>query len=413
MSKKIQPLKGFRDFLPKDAIKRQKVLDTIRNIFENFGYDPLETPSLEYQELLLNKYGEEANKLIYAFEDLGGRKVALKYDQTVPTSRIISTYKEEVAMPWKRYQIQNVWRAENPQKGRFREFLQCDIDIFGTKSIVSDAEIINTAWKVLEKLGFKNIKVLINDREILYDIMKKNKISNDLQSSVIQSIDKLDKKSESEIKKELISKKILASQVNKLFKSIKEAKPSSKLSDLFALLESFGILEKDIEFTPFLSRGLDYYTGTIFEIKIPNYEAGSIAGGGRYDNLIEKLSGTNIPAVGISFGFDRLIDALEENKLLKEEITSTKVLVTIFSEKHLTNSIQIVNLLRNSGISSEIYPDTKDKLQKQLKYADKKGILWVVIIGPEEIIKGNVTLKNLKSKTQETIPSQALLTKIT
>jgi len=412
MTKKTQPLKGFRDFLPKDAIKRQKTLEIIRTTFENFGYDPLETPSLEYQELLLGKYGEEADKLVYAFKDLGGRKVALKYDQTVPSSRIISMYKEQIPMPWKRYQLQNVWRAENPQKGRFREFLQCDIDIFGTKSNIADAEIINTAYKVLEKLGFKDIKVLINDRAILFEIMKKNKISNDLQFPTLQIMDKLEKKAESEIRKELISKGLSKSQVQNVFKYSKSAKPTNALIEIGNLLETFGISKENIVFTPTLSRGLDYYTGTIFEIKVANYKAGSVAGGGRYDNLINKLAGINIPAVGISFGFDRIIDALEENKLLKEEQTSTKVLVTIFSEKHLTNSIRTVNLLRNSGINSEIYPDSKDKLQKQLKYADKKGISWAVIIGPDEIIKGNVTLKNLKLKSQETIPAQALLAKI-
>ena len=409
---KLQTLKGFRDFLPEEAKNRQYAIDIIQESFESFGFEPLETPALEYQEVLLDKYGQEADRLVYKFQDLGGRKVALRYDQTVPTARIIAMYHNSLPMPWRRYQIQPVWRAEKPQKGRFREFLQCDADIFGTTSLLADGEIIAMTNTAFQRLGFEKIKVLINDRTILFDLMKKVPVPKEYHLSLFQSIDKLGRKTKKEVQDELVKKGLTKKQIDSLFKLIEKATPTKNLDKVIDSAVSLGVEKSSIEFRPFLSRGLDYYTSTIFEFEIEGYQGGSVAGGGRYDNLINKLGGVSIPAVGISFGFDRLIEAMEQSKLLPKAKTNTSVLVTIFSPKHLSSSIEAVNLLRKGDIKAELYPDPETKLNKQLKYADKKGIPWAVIIGPNEVLKNSVVLKNLKTKSQETIPVQGLLTKI-
>lgn len=400
---KLQPLKGFRDFLPEEAKKRQYLIKKFREAFELFGFEPLETPALEYQELFLGKYGAEADKLVYSFEDKGGRKIALRYDQTVPTSRILAMYSNKLPMPWRRYQIQNVWRAEKPQKGRFREFTQCDIDIFGTTSPLSDAELLASGSYLLANLGFKKYKILINDRNILFEIMNKSKIEKSKHLSVIQSIDKLDKKSKEEVEEELIEKGLSVETVHTLFDQIKEQEPTESLKKVISYAKQLGVSPSNIEFDPHLARGLDYYTSTIYEFVIENYKGGSVAGGGRYDNLINQLSGLNMPATGYSWGFDRLLDALTQFKLLPKEKVTATALVTVFNPELAENSTNITKLLRENNVSCEIYPDQTKDLRKQLKYADKKGIKWLVVIGPAEAKKESVILKNLKTGHQEDV----------
>ncbi|MBU0569383.1 histidine--tRNA ligase [Patescibacteria group bacterium] len=409
---KLQPLKGFRDFLPEEASKRQYLINKFRETFELFGFEPLETPALEYKELLLGKYGAEADKLVYTFKDKGGRDVALRYDQTVPTSRILATYNQKLPMPWRRYQIQNVWRAEKPQGGRFREFMQCDIDIYGTTSPLSDAELLACASTLLKKIGFKKFKIIINDRNILFEIMSKAEIPANLHFSTIQTIDKLDKNSKDEIKKELVGKGLSESQVQKLFDQIKKAKPTDTLKKVISYAKNLGVASANIKFQPNLARGLDYYTDTIYEIVIPGYKAGSVAGGGRYDNLIKQLSGVDIPATGFAWGFDRIIEAMDKFKLFPKEKTTTSVLVSIFNESLINVSTMVVQNLRENGISTEIYPSEKASLKKQLKYADKKGIQWLVVIGPKEVEKNTVILKNLKTGRQEDVKLKNLAGKI-
>src|SRR3989344_7432136 len=304
----LQPLKGFRDFLPEDAKKRSFAIDNIKSTFELYGFEPLETPALEYESLLLGKYGDEADKLIYRFEDEGGRRVALRYDQTVPTARILAMYQQNLPMPWRRYQIQSAYRAEKPQKGRFREFTQCDADIFGTTSPLSDAEILSVGNGLLKNLGFKEFQILINDREILFNIMNGAKIRQELQLPAIQTLDKLDKKSREEIEEELLQKEFSVEDVHNLFNQIDRAKPTETLTKVIKYCENLGVDQASVIFTPRLARGLDYYNSTIYEFVIEGYKAGSVAGGGRYDNLIQKLCGVNIPATGYSWGFDRLLE---------------------------------------------------------------------------------------------------------
>jgi len=399
---KAQTLKGFRDFLPSEARKRQYVINTLKQMFESYGFEPLETPALEYEEIMLGKYGDEGDKLMYRFEDNGKRKVALRYDQTVPLARVVAQYQNELPMPFKRYQIQNVWRAENPQKGRFREFLQCDVDIVGSVSSLADAEVIAVAAKSLEKLGFKNFKILINDRTIFQELAKNEKIEKKNLPFVIRAIDKLKKVGREKVIIELTQEGLPKDKALSILQSMEGMSPTERLGEVLFYLKS-NFEKINCVFSPTLARGLDYYTGMIFEVEIDGYSAGSVAGGGRYDNLIGMFAGKDIPAVGFSFGFDRLMETMQQNKLFPANLQTTKVLVTIFSKDLKQQSIDYSLLLRSNGVSTELYLDENAKMEKQLKYADKKGIPYVVIIGPEEAAKNMVTLRNMRTREQQTI----------
>ncbi len=407
---KAQTLKGFRDFLPKEAKKRQFVISNLKSVFESYGFEPLETPALEYEEVLLGKYGEEGDKLMYRFTDNGGRKVALRYDQTVPLARVVAQYgsagsPQVLPMPFKRYQIQPVWRAENTQKGRFREFLQCDADIVGTNSPLADSEAIAVVSKGLEALGFKTYKVIINDRSIFSNIPK----------GIITTIDKLGKIGEEEVLSELI-KKGFAKDINEstmIFRNIKEKSPTENINKIISYLKKIGIDSRNLKFSPTLARGLDYYTGLIFEIEIDGYSAGSVCGGGRYDNLIGMFAKRDIPAVGFAFGFDRLMEAMDELKLFPSESTTTKVLVTVFSPELKDKSIELTSQLRSNDINTELYLDENASLEKQLKYADSKGVPFAIIIGPQEAEKGIVMLKNLTTREQKEVTQEQLSNELT
>ncbi|HLD91892.1 MAG TPA: histidine--tRNA ligase [Patescibacteria group bacterium] len=398
---KIINLKGFRDFLPEEKRVRDYIAAKIKDTFEIFGFEPLETPTLEYANLLLGKYGKEADKLVYTFDDRGGRKLGLRYDQTVPTARVLSQY-QDLPKYFRRYQIQNVFRADKPQKGRYREFTQCDPDIFGSTSPIADAEIIAVTYFAFKNVGFKNIILKINDRKILFSILDKYKTDKIDILSIIQTIDKLDKKSENDVKNELIDKGLTSKESENALNDIKNAQKTENLEEIIRLSVNLGVPENAIEFSPFLARGLDYYTGMIFEVIIPEYSIGSFGGGGRYDKLIGQLSGTDIPAVGIAFGFDRMVEAAKELRLVPTANLGTKVLVTVFDANYLSNSIEITKTLRLKNISTELFPSI-EKLDKQLKYADKKQIPYVIIVGQDEVKNNTVTLKNMKTKEQKTL----------
>lgn len=413
----IQTLKGFRDFLPKEAKKRQFVINTLKEVFESYGFEPLETPALEYEDVLLGKYGDEGDKLMYRFEDNGKRKVALRYDQTVPLARVVAQYgsasspqgQNLLPMPFKRYQIQNVWRAENTQKGRFREFLQCDVDTVGTSSSLSDAEIIEISIVALKTLGFKDFKILINDRENLKFKTNGIALSPDRNILAVRSIDKLKKIGRDGVLNELQENKFTKDEAEEIIEVVEKAKLTSRLSEIFSLLKQLGASDSQYEFSPTLARGMNYYTGTIFEIEIEGYSAGSVCGGGRYDNLIGMFGNKQIPAVGCAFGFDRLVEAMEELSLFPADLTTTKVLVTVFpnSEELKNKSMEISQMLREKNINIEIYLDDA-KLEKQLKYADQKTIPYCVVIGPDEAKNNTVALRNMQTRKQEIISQKDL-----
>ncbi|MBI4091664.1 MAG: histidine--tRNA ligase [Candidatus Levybacteria bacterium] len=403
---RIEPktLKGFRDFLPKETRKRQYVIDALRKVFESYGFEPLETPALEYAEILEGKYGEEGERFMYKFEDKGDRKVALRYDQTVPLARVVSQYSNDLPLPFKRYQISNVWRGENPQAGRFREFLQCDIDTVGTNSLLADAEIIACAAKGLKALGFSKFKVLINDRKVFSGLIE----DNNKLPAIVRAIDKLKKNGREKVIDEIVSAGIEKGLAGEILQALETQKPTENINRLFGYLKTLGISEGNFEFAPFLARGLDYYTSTIFEIEIEGYDAGSVCGGGRYDSLIGMFANRTIPAVGCAFGFDRLIEAMDSLNLFPADLTTARVLVTVFSKELFEKSFKVASTLREKGINTEIYLDEQAKMDRQLKYADQKDISYVVIIGPKEAGTGSVTLKNMRTGEQKTVPLEQL-----
>jgi histidyl-tRNA synthetase len=407
-----QTLKGFRDFLPAEKRRRDYVLAKIQETAVKFGFEPLETPTLEYAGLLLGKYGEEADKLVYTFQDKGERRIGLRYDQTVPTARVLGQYQNQLPKYFRRYQTQNVFRADKPQKGRYREFTQFDLDIFGSTSPIADAEILACTYAAFVNIGFKEINLNINDRASLITnlspFIEGTKIT---VFSLIQSIDKLGKQTPEEIIQELVQKGLSRQQAQKAINSLQTAKQSANLLTIINKAIALGVPETAIKFDPKLARGLDYYTGMIFEIIIPEYTVGSVGGGGRYDNLINDLTGLEMPAVGMAFGFDRTVEAAETLNLLPTSTSDTKVLVTIFDQTCEIDSLKFANTLRSRGINSEVYPEP-DKLGKQFKLANQKQIPFVAVLGENEINNNQVTLKNMLTGEQATLSLEAAIDKI-
>lgn len=420
--KPIQPrtLKGFRDFLPADMKIRQQVIDIFKQVFESYGYEPLETPTLEHADILLGKYGEEAEKLIYQFEDRGGRKVAMKYDLTVPTCRVVAQYGDKIPLPFKRYQIQPVWRADNTQKGRFREFYQCDADTIGTSSMLADAEFILMGLQIMKKLGFVDFVARINNRKFIDGLVQYAGATTEQFYAICIAIDKLEKIGLDGVIKEMASRQVSSEVIQKIIEVVKlqgsnrelitilKAKMKDipvaiegllELEILFSYLEKAGVPEKEYTFDLSIIRGLSYYTGPVWEFTVRDGGVGSVAGCGRYDNLVGLYLGRNIPATGGSFGIERIFEVIKDRQLLSSK-TNDEILVTIFSPELASLSFQVAAKLREQGKNVILYPDEHTKLEKQLKYANKKGIKTVCIIGPEEAEKGKLKMKNMKTGAQ-------------
>lgn len=395
----IQTPKGFRDFLPPDARARQYVAQRIREIFERFGFEPLETPAVEYAAVLMGKYGDEADRLVFRFTDRADRELALRYDQTVPTARVLAQYQNQLPRYFRRYQIQNVFRAEKPQKGRYREFTQCDIDIFGSTSPVADAEIIACTYQAFKNVGFPTVEIPVNDRRILFDALSSYATPELSVYSIIQTIDKLEKNGTDAVLEELGKKGLPQDKAREAVAKIREQSPTENLESIIKCATDLGVPGERLIFQPTLARGLDYYTGMIFEPRVPEYGAGSLGGGGRYDNLISVLGGSDTPAVGIAFGFDRMVEAATILGLIPASRQSATVLVTVFDESTRTQALETAAALRDAGIATEVFP-ASEKLEKQLKYADRKGIPFVVIQGPDEVSRGVVKFKKLETKEQ-------------
>ncbi|OGH15088.1 MAG: histidine--tRNA ligase [Candidatus Levybacteria bacterium RIFCSPHIGHO2_01_FULL_38_96] len=339
---------------------------------------------------------------MYKFEDKGGRKVALRYDQTVPLARVVAQYgspgSPQLPLPFKRYQISNVWRGENPQKGRFREFLQCDIDTVGTSSLLADAEILELVYESYKKLGL-DVIIKINDRRLLSTISTK----------ALTILDKLNKIGEEEVINELEQIGMNSEDAKKILSETRSFKASEELREIKNLAIKLGCPGDVVKFEQLLIRGLDYYTGLVMEVFLKDSDSNlSLGGGGRYDDLIGMFSGKSIPAVGFAFGFDRIIDAMEKQGLFQNLENGTKVLVTIFSPELLDRSIKVCEVLNSANINQELYVDPVARMDKQLKYADQKGIPYVVIVGPKEAESGSATVKNLKTGEQTTLPVKDL-----
>jgi len=423
---KLSTPKGTRDFLPEEMIMRQEVLDKIRSIFELFGFSPIETPAIENFEILSAKDagGEEILKETYNFEDKAGRKIGLRYDLTVPLARVVAM-NPGLNLPFKRYQIQNVWRYGDVAKARLREFLQADIDIVGSDSMLADAEVISCACFTLESLGIKNFIVRINNRKILSSIVKSAGVEEEMVIDVLRSIDKLDKIGINGVKKELIEKGFKENVVEKILDFIKICgEPEEVVKNVEDILKKSGgckdgideikmLIEylkkmdvKNFKIDLSLARGLDYYTGPIFEV-FAEEGIGSIAAGGRYDKLISIFSGKEIPATGISLGVERLIEVMKDRKLLKLKKSKTKVFVVCVKE-NVENVIEIVKILRKNNIPTD-FDFRARKLTKQLEYADSLGIRYVVIIGPNEIKNKKVKIRDMLKREEREIEIEKIV----
>lgn len=403
MSQTTQPPKGFRDFLPLEQYKRDFVTAKVKAAFEQFGFNPLVTPTVEYAATILGKYGEEADRLVYKFTNRGDKELALRYDQTVPTSRVLAEYSNELPKYFRRYQIQNVFRGEKPQKGRYREFTQCDIDIFGSTEVTTDAEILACAYQAFKNVGFKDVVIKINDRQVLFSALESIATEKVSVFSIIQTIDKLDKKTEEEVKAELVEKGLSIEAANTALANIRAAQATSQLSSTIDAATKLGVPAAALKFTPELARGLDYYTSIIWEFLIPEYGVGSVAGGGRYDNLIKQIGGLDMPATGMAFGFDRIVEAADELGLIPTSSLGPQVLVGIFSDELIDKSLEVANLLRQGGIRTELFVGAAGKLDKQFKYANNLKVKFVAIVGPDEAAAGEVQIKDMLSGEQSKV----------
>lgn len=444
---KASTLKGTRDFLPQDVRRRNYIFNTIRSVFESYGYQPIETPTMEGLETLTGKYGEEGDRLIFKIlnngeflgkvneQDLANRdykkltpaisKRALRYDLTVPFARFVVQHRNDIHLPFKRYQIQPVWRADRPQKGRYNEFYQCDVDVVGSKSLMYEAELVKIYDEVFHKLAMK-VEILVNNRKVLQGIADAAGISDKFMEMTIV-IDKLDKIGEDKVIEELQKKEIdlkASKHIMEMLKckSLKEMKQHLSesetgmkgIEELKNFHEYLDQVEahNSIRFDPSLARGLNYYTGCIFEVKTKEYDIGSVGGGGRYDDLTAVFGVKDLSGVGISFGAARIYDVMKELDLFPEEISEgTKVLfVSLDKESHVL-AFQLADKLRAKDISCTVYPESV-KMKKQMSYADNIKVPYTIIIGEEERQNEKYVLKNMKTGEQNKFTFEDLLENI-
>lgn len=447
--------KGTRDFGPSVMAKRQFIFNQIRKVFQNFGFQPLETPAMENLSTLTGKYGEEGDQLLFKIlnsgdflKDIDQEKLSsrsskqitseisekgLRYDLTVPFARYVVMNRHEISFPFKRYQIQPVWRADRPQKGRYREFYQCDADVVGTESLICEAEIILMIKEVFKGLGIQDYSIKINHRGVLNGIADAIGVSGN-ETPMFVAIDKLDKIGEEKVKEELRGKNFSEKSLTELFEILNvkgsnkykleslssrfETTPSGlkgirDLEEVFELLKHYGADDTHVEFDIPLARGLSYYTGCIFEVKINNVSIGSVSGGGRYDNLTQAFGDKeNLSGVGFSFGVDRIYDAMEELNLFpKDAQISSKVLICHFDDASMKYGLKLLTQLRSAGIASEIYPD-QTKIKKQLDFGNKKMIPFTIVVGSDEMSSGLLPFKNMNTGEQEKLTIEKIIQKL-
>ena len=447
MAQKPSIPKGTRDFSPAEMAGRDYIFNTVRGVFKKYGYSPIETPAMENLSTLLGKYGEEGDKLLFKVLNSGDAfsgvtsdmlsnsnalsvkvcEKGLRYDLTVPFARFVVQHQNELVFPFKRYQIQPVWRADRPQKGRYREFYQCDVDVVGSNSLLNELELVQIVDEVFGKLGL-SVSVKINNRKVLSGIAEVSGHADKLIDITV-AIDKIDKIGIDAVKDELRAKGIddnaisviepilsLAGTTKEKLASIRTILSNSEtgikgieeLEELFGLIESAGV-KCNTELDLSLARGLNYYTGAIFEVKSLETAMGSICGGGRYDDLTGIFGLKGVSGVGISFGADRIYDVISAlDRFPKDAVEGTKVLFTNMGKRELLYTIPIVKQLREAGIPAEIYTD-ETKLKKQFDYAEKKGIPFLAIVGEDEVTNSKISLKNLSTGEQKVIEKQDIV----
>jgi histidyl-tRNA synthetase len=422
----------MRDFLPEDVRRREYVIGVIKRVYERYGFEPLETPAVENLDTLMGKYGEEGNQLIFkilkrgdALKDVAladAADLALRYDLTVPLARVIAHHQSKIPKLFKRYQIQPVWRADRPARGRFREFYQCDVDALGSTSPVIEAEICAAVSDALIELGFSDFTVRINHRQLLTSILNWCGVSEALHGTALIAVDKLDKVGPDGVRADMESRGIGGETSSKLLQEFDRLRSGGFDAHIpfdeagqsgFANLLDIARLAREtsaknrLQFDPSLARGLSYYTGAIMEINVPDL-AGSLGGGGRYDNLVGMFLGQSVPACGFSLGLERILVVMGERGMFPPSLATTPadVMVAVFDAKDATHALRVGATLRASGLRVMVYPDA-DKIGKQIKYADAQGIPYVVILGGDEIANGTVTVKNLTAQTQNTYDQAA------
>jgi histidyl-tRNA synthetase len=413
----------MRDFLPEDVRRREHVIAVVTDVYRRYGFEALETPALENIETLTGKYGEEGNKLIFKVlrrgehEGSGETDLALRYDLTVPLARVVAEHRGKLPKFFKRYQIQPVWRADRPARGRFREFYQCDVDAIGSSSPVVEVEMLAAVSDVLQTLGFSDFVIQLNHRELLTAMLNRAGVDPSLHTTVLVAIDKLDKIGQEGVRAELVSRGLAAESADVCLGAFEDiaaftalvntdpsgAAASGNIDDIMKMSEATPA-KGHVQFTPRLARGLSYYTGAIMEVSVPDL-AGSLGGGGRYDGLIGMFSGEEIPACGFSLGLERILVVMGERNMFPPDVQkpSADVLVTLFEGQPIEEGLRLAAELRRGGLRVEVYPEP-DKLGKQLKYAGAKGIPFAAIVGADEIAAGQVTVKNLQTGQQSSVP---------
>jgi histidyl-tRNA synthetase len=444
-----KPARGTRDFLPADVRRREYVIGIIKDVYESYGFEPLETPAVENLETLIGKYGDEGNQLIFKVLKRGEKldealsafandkipdkplpsinslsDLALRYDLTVPLARVVANHKNDLPKFFKRYQIQPVWRADRPARGRFREFYQCDVDAIGSNSMVVEAELMSAVSEIFRRLGFDDFTIRLNHRQVLTDILDTAGVPEKLHTDALVAIDKLDKIGAEGVETELDTRGVSATS-------------STMLMEIFAKTQEILNQERDINRTivsnlinivsnevlaeigqilkfagkapiiidPSLARGLSYYTGTIMEVTVPDL-AGSLGGGGRYDGLIGMFGKEQIPACGFSLGLERILVVMEERGMFPPEIAASAaadIMVTIWDEDSINGALKLAGELRRQGLRVIVYPEP-DKMAKQFKYADAIDVPRVCVLGENEIAEGKVMVKNMKSGEQQVVP---------
>jgi len=447
-SAKTQPARGMRDFLPDDVRKREYVISVIKQVYETYGFEPLETPAVENIETLTGKYGEEGNQLIFKIlkrgvhETTGEADLALRYDLTVPLARVVAEYRDKLPKFFKRYQIQPVWRADRPARGRFREFFQCDVDILGSRSMTVESEICAAANDVLVRLGFNDFSIRINHRRLLTGILAVSGVPLDKHDLALVALDKLDKVGRDGVRKEFEARAINAVSGDRLLNFFSElaeldhaaeivlgedqdrkqqslnqavigrlvefvgnnelgAQGVVELQSILDYGEASGIGSR-LKIDPSLARGLSYYTGAIMEINVKDL-VGSLGGGGRYDNLVGMFLGQDVPACGFSLGLERILVVMSERGMFPSEVASTPadIMVAIWSEDSIDDSIRLARELRSAGFRVDLYPEP-DKLGKQFKFASARGVPLVALLGDDERSKGEVAIKDMRTGEQRT-----------
>ncbi len=422
---KVEPriLKGTRDFLPRTMILRQHVVDTLRRTFERFGFEPLETPALEYAETFEGKSDAEVDKLLYRFRDHGGRRVALRYELNVALARVAAMYQHEVVFPFRRYQMGPVWRADKPQKGRYREFWQCDVDIVGSASMLADAEVLGVLYTALRNLDFERFTIHLNNRKILSGMGEVAGVTPEQTGGLYRAIDKLERDGPRRVQALLLEEGLSDQVAERLLEMVQmpgggpdvlaELKGwftdipiglegVAEMGELLRYLEDLGVPESHYRLDLSMVRGLGYYTGPIYEAVVEEPRIGSISGGGRYDGMV-ALFGPDMPATGVSLGLERIVDVITELELMQLPGSVVQALVTVFDGEHVGASLELAQELRQADVCTEVYLDTAASLGKQFKYADRKGVPWVLIVGPDEIAAGQVAAKDMRTGEQRSV----------